>query len=77
VSTKSKWIWNSCRQTWLKPAISNSGLKQLKNQNSTMKGFAILPTFTACCCFLLATVSNSTEGSGFCSQERIHQEGSH
>ena len=26
----------------------------------------ILPTFTSCCCFLLATVSKSTEGSGFC-----------
>jgi hypothetical protein len=30
VSTKSKRIRNSCRQTWLKWAVSDSGLQQLK-----------------------------------------------
>lgn len=37
-------------------------------QNAIIRSSVLLPTLTSCCCFLLATVSNSTEGSGFCNK---------
>jgi len=35
--------------------------------------FRILPTLISCCCLTFATVSKSTAGSGFCTQDQGKQ----
>lgn len=65
VPSKSKWIrdgWNRLAK-WV---ILDASKKEIENESDMgLKCSSNLPTFTSCCCFLLATVSNSTEGSGF------------
>lgn len=64
-----KWL-NLIACTKLEAVLKNlTSHLQLKRPSRIRDGRehfkSILPTLTSCCCFWFATVSNSTEGSGF------------
>jgi hypothetical protein len=52
----------------------NYGLYHVKMKNAlVVELFRILPTLISCCCLTFGTVSKSTAGSGFCTQDQGKQ----